>query len=67
MWSQDILFWISILLLIEQIAHLASLDSCVSTTAIVRTLKRHVTEMVDIALQNVRPDGKESVVNKVRQ
>ena len=67
MCSKDINFLIWILFLIEQIVQMAGLDLCVIKIAIVWMTQRFVTKMMDIALQDVRPDGKEAVVKKVRQ
>ena len=54
------------LLLIEQFVQMASLDSIVKTIAIVWT-QSLVKKKVDIALQDVHPDGQEKIVNNVRQ
>ena len=54
------------LLLIEQLVQMTSLDSSVITIAIVCN-QRFVTITVETAFQDVRPDGKEKNVNKVRQ
>ena len=69
MCSQDLDFLILILpfiLLKEQIVHMASLEISVSTIVTVST-QRPVTELVDTVIQDVRLDGKETAVNKVRQ
>ena len=69
MCSQDLDFLILILpfiLLKDQIVHMACLDMSVSTIVIVST-QRPVTEIVDTVIQDVRPDGQETAVNKVRQ
>ena len=59
-------FKLCFLLLIEQCVQLASLDSIVQKIAIVWT-QCLVTKSVESAIQDVRPDGQEAIVNKVRQ
>ena len=69
MCSQDLDFFILILrflLLKAHFVNMASLEMSVNTIVIVST-GRIVTEIVDTVIQDVRPDGKETVVNKVRQ
>ena len=46
---------------------MAGLDLCVITIAIVWMPQIFVTKKMDVALQDVRPDGEDRVVRKVRQ
>ena len=54
------------LLLFKQIVQMASLETSVNTIAIV-WVQRFVQEITVIALKDVRLDGQEMIVNKVRQ